>query len=216
MIKTAVLLPAGARVQPEEILVNDYKNIQDIVGGCFDCVRYDGEGFNGEPVVLCGYVHDEGLLLGMETNYLASMLFGRMIVGPCVVTYALSPSGTYDGDDYEMPAELIGFLTNDLLVATATTYNQAALMAVASEQMVASGALTEEDVELMADEMEAITRGEQEELSVEADMIMLMLRTYLEDMEKELESSIKDAAKKIAREYLSRNEKKEDDDDQGK
>lgn len=211
MVKTAVLLPAGARVQPEEILVDGYKNIQDIVGGCFDCVRYDGEGFNGEPVVLCGYVHDEGLLLGMETNYLASMLFGRMIVGPCVVTYALSPNGTYDGDDYEMPAELVGFLTNDLLVATAMTYNQAALMAVATDQMVESGVLTQEDVDMMSGEMEAVSNGEQDALSPDAEMIMLMVRTYLEDMERELADKIKDAAKKIAKEYLYGEEDKKDE-----
>ena len=150
MVKTAVLLPAGARVNPEEVLINDYKNIQDTVGGCFDCVSYNGEGLNGEPVTLCGYVHDEGLLLGLETNYLATMLFGRMIVGPCVATYALSPNGVYDGDDYDMPSNLVQFLTNDLLVATATTYNEAALMAVATEQMVADGALTAEDVEMLS------------------------------------------------------------------
>lgn len=216
MIKTAVLLPAGVQVNPEEVLIDDYQNIQAIVGGNFDCVRYNGEGLNGEPVTLCGYVHDEGLLLGMETNYLASMLFGRMIVGPCVVTYALSPNGEYDGDDYEMPAELIGFLTTDLLVATATTYNQAALMAVATEQMVESGVLTQEDVDMMAAEMEACSLGEQKELSVEAEMIMLMVRTYLDDMERELENKIKDAAKKIAKQYLYGDETKDADNDEGK
>lgn len=202
MVKTAVLLPAGARVNPEEILIDNYQNIQDVVGGCFDCVSYNGEGFEGEPVALCGYVHDEGLLLGMEINYLATMLFGQMIVGPCVVTYALSPNGVYDGDDYDMPSNLVQFLTNDLLVATATTYNEAALMAVATEQMVKSGALTQEDVDMMADEMDAVTSGTQEALSPDAEMVMLMVRTHLEEMEKELESKIKDAAKKIASDYL--------------
>lgn len=211
MIKTAVLLPAGARVQPEEVLVDDYKNIQDIVGGCFDCIRYDGQGLDGEPVALCGYVHDEGLLLGMETNYLASLLFGQVVVGPCVVTYALSPNGVYDGDDYEMPADLIQFLTTDLLVATAATYNEAALMAVATEHMVNAGVLTQEDVDMMTNEMEACSMGRQEELSVEAEMIMLMVRTYLEDMQKELESKMKDAVKKIAKDYLYGGEDKEDE-----
>lgn len=214
MIKTAVLLPAGARVNPEEVLIDDYKNIQDIVGGCFDCVRYSGEGLNGEPIALCGYVHDEGLLLGMDTNYLASMLFGRMIVGPCVVTYALSPNGEYDGDDYEMPSELVEFLTNDLLVNTAQAYNQASLMAVATEQMVAAGVLTQEDVDMMGDEMERVIRGESESLSVEADMVLLMVRTYIENMEKELASKIQDAAKQIAKEYLYGEEDKQDEQDQ--
>ena len=212
MVKTAVLLPAGARVNPEEVLINDYKNIQDIVGGCFDCVSYSGEGLNGEPVTLCGYVHDEGLLLGLETNYLATMLFGRMIVGPCVVTYALSPNGTYDGDDYDMPSDLVQFLTTDLLVGTAMAYNQAALMAVATEQMVESGALTQEDVDMMTNEMDAVTSGTQEALSIEADMVMLMVRTYLEDMERELTDKIKDAAKRIANDYLYGEENQDDQD----
>lgn len=212
MIKTAVLLPAGARVNAEEVLINDYKNIQDIIGGCFDCVSYSGEGLDGKPVTLCGYVHDEGLLLGLETNYLASMLFGRMIVGPCVVTYALSPNGTYDGDDYDMPSDLVQYLTYDLVAATAMTYNQAALMAVASEQMVAAGVLTEDDLEMLTTEMDAVNNGKQEELSVEADMVLLMVRTYLEDMERELTDRIKDAAKRIANDYLYGEENQDDQD----
>ena len=208
MIKTAVLLPAGVRVNPQEVLVDDYKNIQDMVGGHFDCVRFNGQGVNGEPVALCGYVHDEGLLLGLETNYLASMLFGRMIVGPCLVTYALSPNGEYDGDDYDMPNDLLEYLTNDLLAATAMTYNQAGLMAFASEQMVAAGVLTEDDLDMMANEMEAVTKGEQDALSADADMVFLMVRTYLEDMEKEIAAKIQEAAKQIAKEFLNGEEDK--------
>lgn len=50
-----------------------------------------------------GYVHDEGLMLRQEFNPLASVLFGQYIVGTCVVVGGISPSGEYDGENYDCP-----------------------------------------------------------------------------------------------------------------
>jgi hypothetical protein len=202
MIKTAMLLPAGPRVQPEEILIDDYQNIQAQVGGHFDVVRFSGQLEEGKPVVLCGYVHDEGLLLGMELNYLATMLFQQPIVGPCVVTYALSPNGEYDGDDYDMPTELIEFISQDILVATANAYNSAALMGWATERMIAEEILTEEDVELVMDAINSTVMGEATEMPVEAEMIMMMVQEYLNTTEQELQTRVKDAAQEIVNNYM--------------
>jgi hypothetical protein len=201
MIKTAMLLPAGPQVQPEEILIDDYQNIQAQVGGHFDVVRFSGQLEEGKPIVLCGYVHDEGLLLGMELNYLATMLFQQPIVGPCVVTYALSPNGEYDGDDYDMPTELVEFISQDILVATAAAYNSAALMGWATERMIADGLLTDADVDLVMASIQDSISGEAE-MPIEAEMIMVRVQEYLNTTEEELQARVKDAAQAIVNDYM--------------
>lgn len=40
----------------------------------------------------------------MEPNALASLIFGRPLVGPCVIVGSMSPSGEYDGENYDVPA----------------------------------------------------------------------------------------------------------------
>lgn len=81
-------------VLPEE---NAYKTINSLVGGYIDCVT------NGENIA--GYVHDEGLLIGLAPNLVASVLFGRPLVGDCVVVGYLNERGEYDGNDYDIPEE---------------------------------------------------------------------------------------------------------------
>lgn len=144
MIKTAMLLPAGTGVEPEEILIDDYQSIQQVVGGLFDVVRWEAKDASGEPVVLCGYCNDEGLLLNLEMNWLASGLFGRELRGDVVVTWALSPNGEYDGDDYDMPANLSQWIRKDLLKQTAQAYNMAAMFELALQTAVETGKFTEE------------------------------------------------------------------------
>lgn len=147
MIKTAVLLPAGTGVEPQEILIDDYQSIQQVVGGLFDVVRWSAKDMNGAPVVLCGYCHDEGLLLDLDMNWLASGLFGQELRGDVVVTWALSPNGVYDGDDYDMPANVTNWILNELLVQTATAYNMAAMFELALQTAVESGTFTEAEAD---------------------------------------------------------------------
>jgi hypothetical protein len=73
--------------------------IQEAVGGYIDAVR-------GEDIV--GYVNDEGLLMGLPYNTLASILFGRHLVGDVLVVGSFSESGEYDGADYNIPEWLVG------------------------------------------------------------------------------------------------------------
>jgi hypothetical protein len=100
------------------ISVGDYEHIQSLVGGHFDCVRvdYDPVVFENEPgakeilgdgpatpFVAVGYVHDEGLLLELPVNPMASVVLQREIVGPCVLVSGSSPNGYYDGDNHDLP-----------------------------------------------------------------------------------------------------------------
>lgn len=69
--------------------------LQEAVGGYIDCVRSDE---------FIGYVNDEGLLIGLPLNTLASVLFSRYLVGNVVIVGAYNDKGEYDGDDHDIPA----------------------------------------------------------------------------------------------------------------
>jgi hypothetical protein len=71
--------------------------INEIVGGWFDSVN---EGNLG----IVGYINDEGLLIGLPMNAVASALFGRPLAGDCVVIGALNEQGEYDGENHDVPA----------------------------------------------------------------------------------------------------------------
>ena len=114
---SALFLPAkiGEVCDPEPILIGDYTTINEQIGGYFDTVRCDAVDSDGDPVVLVGYVHDEGRIQNMDINWLASMLFNQQLHGPCVLTWALDETGIMDGDGHDMPEQVANFICDDLL-----------------------------------------------------------------------------------------------------
>jgi hypothetical protein len=116
-IFSALFLPAkiGEVCDPEPILIGDYSTINEQIGGYFDTVRCDAVDSDGEPVVLVGYVHDEGRIRNMDINWLASMLFNQQLHGPCVLTWALDETGIMDGDGHDMPEQVSTFICENLL-----------------------------------------------------------------------------------------------------
>jgi hypothetical protein len=78
---------------------NAHTTLHELIGGWFDCVALADE------VVM--YVHDEGLLLGLEANVTASSLYGNPIAGDVVLVGALNPQGERDGYDYDLPEFLL-------------------------------------------------------------------------------------------------------------
>jgi hypothetical protein len=83
--------------------------INGVVDGWFDSVHPMHEHELG-ALNIVGYVHDEGLLLGLQPNLIASALFGRVLVGRCVVVGTLNPDGEYDGDSHDVPSNAIKVL----------------------------------------------------------------------------------------------------------
>ena len=108
MNTVGILIPCDGG-EPEPLSVGDYLHIGELGGGHFDCVRkdIDPEDFDtiedANGFVLVGYVHDEGLLIGLPYNGMASLMFGRDLVGPCVVVSGSAPNGYYDGDNHDLP-----------------------------------------------------------------------------------------------------------------
>jgi len=78
---------------------NAHTTLHELIGGWFDCVSLADE------VIM--YVHDEGLLLGLEPNVTASTLYGNPIAGDAVLVGAVNPDGERDGYDYDLPEFLL-------------------------------------------------------------------------------------------------------------
>jgi len=94
---TALLLKTNGEVLPIELTNNnDHEIIHESVGGWFDCVR------NHERRIV-GYVHDEGLLIGLPANPVSSFLFNQVLAGDCVIVGSFSETGEYDGESHELP-----------------------------------------------------------------------------------------------------------------
>lgn len=77
---------------------NAYLTIQDYVGGVFDVVNVPDEG-------IVVYVNDEGLLIGLEPNAVASLITNRLLVGDAVIVGTLDASGNEDGENYDVPTK---------------------------------------------------------------------------------------------------------------
>ena len=105
-----IVIPSDINSKPYWLAVQDYTDIQRHVGGHIDAVstkvdpREFDPGHDGETFVLCGYVHDEGLLIGLPINDRASIMFQRELVGDVVIISGTNPTnGEYDGDNYDVP-----------------------------------------------------------------------------------------------------------------
>lgn len=155
-----ILIPCNGS-EPLPISVGDYRHIQELVGGCFDVVRYDmdDERFPdaGAPFTAIGYVHDEGLLIGLEPNVMASLMFDRHLVGDVVVVSGTSPKGKYDGESYDVPSWFADKVFDGSLRDEANTMNDVARLSalaimIAHEDGLLDDELYEALVGLMGDD----------------------------------------------------------------
>lgn len=101
-----ILLPCDG-TEPMPVSVGDLADIQAKVGGYIDAVstRFNPSDFEleGEAFDCVGYVNDEGILLDMPVNGMASIMFQREVFGPVVVVSATSKDGINDGENYDVP-----------------------------------------------------------------------------------------------------------------
>jgi hypothetical protein len=81
--------------------VNGYSELQEIVGGLIDAVTH-------HEVKMSAYVNDEGLLLGLPMNRIASVMFGRYLVGDVVVCGVPDEDGN-DTDVLEAVVAVAGY-----------------------------------------------------------------------------------------------------------
>lgn len=112
---TGLVIYADPKKEPEAFVFsseNSLAEIQAKVGGYIDSVRTQAlnEADNTE-MVLVGYVHDEGRILNMPLNPLASIVFNRELVGDVVLVNGTNPeNGDYDGENYDLPLDFINYI----------------------------------------------------------------------------------------------------------
>lgn len=143
---SGLFLPSGSCVEPQHVLVDGHTDIQQLVGGHFDAVTTD---VGREDVSFVGYVHDEGLLIGLEYNYLASALFGRDLVGDCVLLWGLNSEGNYDGDNHDMPTEMVESITGELLEGVAIAFNTSVIVGAIVELAIHAGLTTKREADMV-------------------------------------------------------------------
>lgn len=178
---SAVLIKAGVGVTPEAVMVDGLESIQRLVGGMIDAVRIDTQQINQvtgeeEPrFTIVGYVHDEGLMLDMEINWIASALFQQRIVGNVVLVSGNSPTGEYDGENHDIPDTLFKWLSTSFVNHVAKTYNESVMIAEILDYVKNDGGFTPAEVALFTDTMQRIMSEGMDDNEGSADMIESML-----------------------------------------
>lgn len=137
-------------------MVGDLESIQHYVGGCIDAVRTELE----DGTVIVGYCHDEGLLLGMETNWFASALFNQQLCGPVVLVSGTSPDGEYDGDNYDLPEQFYKYLTTKFTKRVAETYNETMIMSAGIALARKVGLVDAEEMKILDEQLERASEGD--------------------------------------------------------
>lgn len=139
-----MFLPVGTGVQPEPVIVSGLESLNLMVGGTIDAVTTTlGE---EKDCVIVGYINDEGMLLDLDFNYIASALFGRQILGDCVIVWGLNENGVYDGENHDLPTVIANFVMTELMEVVAKGYGTATVLSAFCEIAVEMGFVEEEDV----------------------------------------------------------------------
>ena len=173
------MLPCGVGNEIEPAIVGDLESIQQYVGGCIDAVRTELE----DGTVIVGYCHDEGLLLGMETNWFASALFNRQLAGPVVVVSGTSPSGEYDGENYDLPSAFYDYLCESFTKEVEKSVAFTQMLATAVGMAHRNNAITEAEYQLTIDTVNGLSEnavgGAMDTLPDEVKAIMEKAMKYM-------------------------------------
>jgi len=172
---TGLLLNAGVGGSIDTITVDGLESIQSYVGGTIDAVRADVS----DDICAVGYVHDEGLILDLEMNWLASALFSQEIRGNVVLVNGYNKNNYYDGDNHEFPDVFVRYMKTSFLKRVADCYNESQMISAMLQYSLDTGLITKEAIDnLMEDLGEAIQYDDEiglADLSVKIEEIMSKL-----------------------------------------
>lgn len=156
-----LLIHSGVGAKVERIQVGELEDIQSRVGGMIDAVRKQVS----KDIVAVGYVHDEGLILDMEMNWIASALFMQEIRGPVVVVNGLSNDlHEYDGDNHDLPDEFITYMQTKFIDKVAETYNESKMVQAMLEYAFNKDMMTEDEVTTLLQHLESGVEGNEESM----------------------------------------------------
>lgn len=167
---SGMLLKAGVGEIPTEVMIDGLESIQRLVGGNIDSITIDAQEIDSSNAVftLVGYCHDEGLILNLDMNWLASALFERELHGDVVVVSGTSGGGDYDGENYDVPSDMVQWLRTTFVVRVADTYNMAKQLTEAFRFAVENELIDVSVVnDMMSDLMDDVNNGSQSEMVAE-------------------------------------------------
>ena len=172
---TGLLLNAGVGASIDTITVDGLESIQSYVGGTIDAVRAE----IADSICAVGYVHDEGLILDLEMNWLASALFSREIRGNVVLVNGYNKHNQYDGDNHEFPDVFVRYMKTSFLKKVADCYNESQMLSAMLEYSLDKGLITKEGIDNLLEELgEAIMADDEmgiSDLSAKLEEIMTRL-----------------------------------------
>ena len=172
---TGLLLNAGVGGTIDTITVDGLESIQSYVGGTIDAVRAEV----ADTICAVGYVHDEGLILDLEMNWLASALFSREIRGNVVLVNGYNEDNEYDGDNHEFPEVFVVYMKTAFLAKVANAYNESQMISAMLKYSLDAGLITKEGIDNLLEELgEAILTDDEvgiSDLSARLEEIMLKL-----------------------------------------
>ena len=155
---TGLLLNAGIGATVDVITVGDLESIQSYVGGTIDAVRAEVS----DNICAVGYVHDEGLILDLETNWLASALFSREIRGNVVVVNGYNQDNEYDGDNHDLPNVFIVYMKTAFLAKVAQAYNESMMISAMLEYALEKELISKDGINNLMEELgEAIMQDDE-------------------------------------------------------
>ena len=158
-VVSGILLKAGDGQEPIPVPVTDHVSISEYVGGHFDAVteNYKASEFlleTDDEFTAVGYCHDEGLIIGLPLNKLATMVFRRELRGDVVVVSGTSPTGEYDGDNYDVPVWFSNEVFSGALALAVDAVNlRARFVTEALRRCVSEGLMDQEMIDAIEEMM---------------------------------------------------------------
>lgn len=172
---TGLLLNAGVGGTIDTVTIDSLESIQNYVGGTIDAVRAEV----ADTICAVGYVHDEGLILDLEMNWLASALFSREIRGNVVLVNGYNKDNEYDGDNHEFPEVFVVYMKTAFLAKVANAYNESQMISAMLQYSLDTGLISKQGIDNLMEELgEAILTDDEvgiSDLSAKLEEIMLKL-----------------------------------------
>lgn len=156
-----LLIHSGVGAKVERIQVGELADIQDRVGGTIDAVRKQVS----KDICAVGYVHDEGLLLDLEMNWIASALFMQEIRGTVVVVNGFNADNEYDGDNHDLPDVYIQYMQTKFVDKVAETYNESKMVSVMLDYALNNDIMSESEIDELLRNLELSVSGSTEAMA---------------------------------------------------
>jgi len=142
MKTNGLLFEAGSGGMVQTIQVDGLESIQRAVGGNIDAVRK----VLNDRIKLVGYCHDEGLLNGMDINWLASALFQQRLCGNVVLVNAYDETGIDDGESHDLPTEFMLWAATTFARKVQDTFNESVMISMIISYAAETGIVTPEEM----------------------------------------------------------------------